>query len=69
MLRRGAMPARDIIRANGDDVAGSQSERTRVLNEYTGEDWQRSKGNNGGWNYYLEGAPVQHEKVVSVPWM
>ena len=44
MLRRGAMPARDIIRANGDDVVGSQSERTRVLNDYEGEDWQRSKG-------------------------
>jgi hypothetical protein len=67
MLNGGPMPMRDIIRATGDDVAGSQKDRERVLKEYTGKDWHESLGQNGGTNYYLEG--WEPPKVVSVPWM
>ena len=68
-LKTGPKPARDIIKASGTDVPGSQSERTRVLNTYCGQDWEQSRGNNGGWNYYLdEPAPIQQNKIKSVPW-
>ena len=67
ILKDGAKPARDIIRASGDDIAGSQSDRARVLDDYEGKDWRRSKGNNGGWNYYLEDWE-QPKPAASKPW-
>jgi len=66
LLKRGAMPASEIIRAK--DASGTQDTRARVLKRYAGDLWHESRGQKGGTNYYLE-EWEQKEKVVSVPWM
>jgi hypothetical protein len=63
------MPTRDIVRATGDDIAGTHKDRERVLRQYAGKDWHESRGQNGGTNYYLEDwEPPNYNVVNMVPW-
>ena len=69
MLSAGPMPTRDIVRATGDDIAGTHKDRERVLRQYAGKDWHESRGQNGGTNYYLEDwEPPNYNVVNMVPW-
>jgi hypothetical protein len=69
MLSAGPMPTRDIVRAKGDDIAGTHRDRERVLRQYAGKDWHESRGQNGGTNYYLDDwEPPKHNVVNMVPW-
>lgn len=52
--------------------SGSKSDRTRVLNLYSTENanqemqiWGKSKGQNGGWNYYLNDTLWEVEDLLS----
>ena len=67
-LKTGAKPTREIVKAIGSDIPGTQAERQRVLLDYCGQDWEKSKGQCGGINYYLDDWQ-QPAKVTTKPWM
>ena len=72
-LKTGAKSHSALERNNlVDPATGSKAERVRVLNLYCNENddpemrlWGKSKGGNGGWNYYVEESPPEKRKN---PW-
>jgi hypothetical protein len=73
-LKVGPKSHSSLERNNLDDQStGSKAERVRVLSLYSNENedpemrlWGKSRGQNGGWNYYIEKTPPQ--EVQKKPW-
>jgi hypothetical protein len=56
----------NLAKDNPDATTGSRRKRDEVLERYAGEVWEKSRGQNGGWNYYIEAVPPS--EVQKKPW-
>ena len=57
-MAEGAVSHSGLCQNNlGDPATGSRGTREKVLTRYMDIKWRRSKGGNGGWNYFVDERP------------
>ena len=67
-LEDGPKSHTNLAKDNPSAKTGSRGHREKVIERYVGQLWEKSKGQTGGWNYYIEQDPPSEGTSQKVPW-